>query len=146
MPSRFRAALGLSARGALVEERGPAAVAIVLRSSSGGMRVSLPSTLTIKSVPVWIAVFRASSAARCMATTEARRSGFWLRKCLGCSSELRQLDTKNSKSAKKDTLADFLGSLRSFAAKSDFAGSADALSRTGFYGDEMAPPFRYEDI
>ena len=45
------------------------------RRSFAGMRVSLPSFTTMRSVPVSIAVLRAASAARFIAANEARRSG-----------------------------------------------------------------------
>jgi hypothetical protein len=36
----------------------------------------------MRSVPIWMAIFRASVAARLMAATDARRSGSWLLGCL----------------------------------------------------------------
>ena len=49
----------------------------VSRKTCAGMRTSRPSFTTTRSVSVRIAVSRASSAARRIAATEARRSGFF---------------------------------------------------------------------
>ena len=48
---------------------------VASRRTLAGVRINCPARITMRSVPIWMAIFRASVAARLMAATDARRSG-----------------------------------------------------------------------
>ena len=59
----------------VVQSVGRVAGETAARSTFAGMLVSLPSFTMMRFVSVWMAVFRAASAARFMAAGDARKSG-----------------------------------------------------------------------